>query len=81
MKKAWAWMVMAALVGVSGLAMAADEKPSGTATIESTSVALGVGVSWGDGKLRYKGKTYTFTVKGLSVIDLGVAKVNARGKV
>jgi len=44
-------------------------------------VALGVGVNWGDGKLQYKGKTYTFSVKGLSVIDLGVSKVSARGKV
>jgi hypothetical protein len=40
-----------------------------------------VGVSWGDGKLRYKGKTHTFSVKGLSVLDLGVSKVSARGKV
>jgi hypothetical protein len=50
-------------------------------TIESKSVALGVGVSWGDGKLRYKGKTYSFSVKGLSVVDLGVSKVSAKGKV
>lgn len=80
MKKTWIWMVVATLVAVSGIATAA-EKPSGTATIESTSVALGVGVSWGDGKLQYKGKTHTFSVKGLSVVDLGVSKVSARGKV
>jgi len=73
-------MVVAALVGVSGVATA-DDKPSGTVTIESKSVALGVGVSWGDGKLNYKGKTHTFSVKGLSVLDLGVSKVSARGKV
>ena len=59
----------------------ADDKPSGTVTIESKSVAVGVGVSWGDGKLRYKGKTYAFSVKGLSVVDLGVSKVSAKGKV
>jgi hypothetical protein len=74
-------MVIAALVCVSGMAMAADEKPSGTVSMESKSVAIGVGVSWGDGKLQYKGKTHTFSVKGLSVIDLGVSKVSARGKV
>jgi len=50
-------------------------------SMDSKSVAIGVGVSWGDGKLDYKGKTYTFSVKGLSVIDLGVSKVSARGKV
>jgi hypothetical protein len=81
MRRAWVGMVIAALVCVSGMAMAADEKPSGTVTIESKAVAIGVGVSWGDGKLRYKGKTHTFSVKGLSVLDLGVSKVSARGKV
>ena len=81
MRRAWVGMVIAALVCVSGMAMAADEKPSGTVSMESKSVAVGVGVSWGDGKLQYKGKTHTFSVKGLSVIDLGVSKVSARGKV
>ncbi|HMB34971.1 MAG TPA: EipA family protein [Methylomirabilota bacterium] len=80
MKRAWIWVVIATFVCVSGLA-AADEKPSGTVSMDSKSVALGVGVNWGDGKLQYKGKTYTFSVKGLSVIDLGVSKVSARGKV
>jgi len=80
MARAWIWVVAAALVCVGGTA-AADDKPSGTVTIESKSVALGVGVSWGDGKLTYEGKTHTFSVKGLSVVDLGVSKVSARGKV
>jgi hypothetical protein len=80
MARAWIWVMAAALVCVGGVA-AADDKPSGTVTIESKSVALGVGVSWGDGKLNYEGKTRDFSVMGLSVIDLGVAKVSARGKV
>ena len=81
MRQAWVGMVIAALVCGSGMAMAAEEKPSGTVSMESKSVAIGVGVSWGDGKLQYKGKTHTFSVKGLSVLDLGVSKVSARGKV
>jgi len=80
MARAWIWVVAAALVCFGGVA-AADDKPSGTVTIESTSVALGIGVSWGDGKLQYKGKTYAFSVKGLSVVDVGISKVSARGKV
>jgi hypothetical protein len=80
MARAWIWVVAAALVCFGGVA-AADDKPSGTVTIESKSVALGVGVSWGDGKLSYQGKTHTFSVKGLSVADVGVSKVSARGKV
>jgi len=80
MARAWIWVLAAGLVCVGGIA-AADDKPSGSVTIESKSVALGVGVSWGDGKLHYKGKTHSFSVKGLSVVDLGVSKVSARGKV
>src|SRR5262245_1607510 len=53
----------------------------GTVTLESTSVAVGVGVSWGDGVLSYRGKQYKFSVKGLDVLDLGVAKVSAKGNV
>jgi hypothetical protein len=81
MRRPWIWIVLAAFVGVSGIASAADEKPSGTVSMDSKSVALGIGVTWGDGKLSYKGKTHTFTVKGLSVVDLGVSQVSARGKV
>ena len=80
MTRAWIWVVAAALLCVAGSAAAADQ-PSGTVTIESKSVALGVGVSWGDGMLSYQGKTHAFTVKGLSVVDVGVAKVSARGNV
>ena len=80
MRRAWVLAMVVAFVCVSGLATA-DEKPDGTVSIESKSVALGVGVSWGDGKLRFKGKTHTFSIKGLSVLDLGIAKVSAQGKV
>ncbi len=67
------------IIGMS--AISAQEATSGKVALESKSVALGVGVSWGDGILEYKGKKYPFTVEGLSVVDLGVAKVSARGDV
>ena len=51
--------------------MAAEPPPSGTVTISSKSVALGIGVSWGDGTLTMGGKTYPFSVEGLSVADPG----------
>ncbi len=82
---------MTMLLTVLGLSMALLMAARGTApgqsdttgkvTLESKSVAVGVGVSWGDGILEYQGKKYTFTVEGLSVLDLGVAKVSARGEV
>src|SRR6266403_3356704 len=67
------------IIGMS--AISAQEATSGKVALESKSIALGVGVSWGDGVLEYKGKKYPFTVEGLSVVDLGVAKVSARGDV
>lgn len=56
-------------------------KPSGKVSLESTSIAAGVGVSWGDGKLNFKGKDYPFSVEGLSLVDWGISKVSATGDV
>jgi hypothetical protein len=56
-------------------------KPSGRVTMESKSIAAGIGVSWGDGKLTFKGKDYAFTVNGLSVVDFGISRASAVGDV
>jgi hypothetical protein len=56
-------------------------KPSGRVTMESKSIAAGIGVSWGDGKLTFKGKEYPFTIDGLSVVDWGISRVSAVGDV
>ena len=55
--------------------------PSGKVSIESTSIAAGIGVSWGDGKLSFKGKTIPFSVDGLSLVDFGISKASAVGDV
>ena len=52
---------------------------TGKVTLETTSIAVGVGVSWGDGTLQYRGRAYKFSIKGLSLLDLGVSKVTATG--
>ena len=70
------------VMAFAGSAMAAEKaKPAGKVSIESTSIAAGVGVSWGDGKLNFKGKDYPFSVEGLSLVDWGISKVNATGDV
>ena len=74
-------VVVSSLLMVSALAIAQDGPPSGKVWVESRSVALGIGVSWGDGKLTFQGKEHVFSVKGLSVVDLGVSKVTANGEV
>ena len=35
-------------------------KPSGKVTMESKSIAAGIGVTWGDGKLNFKGRITRF---------------------
>jgi hypothetical protein len=66
---------------VTAISMTAGQTDTGKVTLESKSVAIGIGVSWGDGVLEYQGKKYPFTVNGLSVLDLGISKVSARGDV
>ena len=55
--------------------------PSGRVSIQSRSIAAGVGVTWGDGKLTFKGKDYPFSVDGLSLVDWGISRANANGEV
>jgi outer membrane immunogenic protein len=62
-------------------ALAADNTPSGTVSIQSTSVAAGVGVQWGDGILTYNGKKYPFSLQGMEVVGVGYAEVKAEGTV
>jgi len=56
-------------------------KPSGRVMMESRSIAAGVGVTWGDGKLTFKGKDYPFSINGLSVVDWGISRASAVGDV
>lgn len=73
-------MVMVLLAAVSPV-QAAPETPSGTVSIELTSLAAGVGASWGKGVLRYQGREYRFKVNGLSVGDVGFSTISAVGNV
>ena len=63
-------------------AVAAEKaSPSGKVTLATTSIAAGVGVSWGDGTLTFKGKTYPFSIDGLSLVNWGISKAQANGDV
>ena len=71
---------MIAALAATALA-ATNPTPSGKVSIESTSIPAGVGVSWGDGLLSFKGKQYRFSVDGLSLVDWGISKASAVGEV
>ena len=54
---------------------------TGTLRLESSSIAAGIGVSWGNGVLTVDGVDHPFSVSGLSVVDLGISRVTASGEV
>lgn len=74
---------LAVAVGICAalnLAIAA-QKPDGRIELRGGSVAAGVGVNWGHGMLKYKGKKYPISITGLDVGEVGVTNVTASGKV
>jgi len=83
MIKKWTskWLVALGCLAVMTAALAADPPVSGTVKLTSKSVAVGIGVTWGDGTLTFGGKTYSFSVDGLGVADLGVSDITTSGEV
>ena len=73
--------VAAAAVVLLASPAIAQPKPDGTVDLTERSVAAGVGYTWGGGTLHYGGKSHPLTVKGVSVIDIGISKFTARGEV
>lgn len=71
------------LVAAVSVAGAQDKPvyPVGTITLEATSVAAGIGFSWGDGTFTFEGKRYPIKVDGLNVAAVGISKVSATGNV
>ena len=74
-------LVLVIALSLFGLVFAQEEKPDATLKLSKGQVAVGIGWSWGDGVLTFKGKNYPFKVGGLSVVDVGITKANAVGKV
>ena len=81
--RTFSWLVFLFLVmGLAGNAVSGEsQKPSGKVSIVSKSIAVGIGVSWGDGKLSFKGKEQPFSIDGLTLVDFGISKASAVGEV
>ena len=80
--------VFACAVAVtSALPAAAQRDPgaprriSGTVVIQAKAADVGVGYTWGDGVLRYRGHSYHFDIKGVNVAAVGFSEVTGRGRV
>ena len=68
-------------IGVSPMAGAQERDAAATLTFSGGSVAAGVGYTWGQGVLHYNGHRYPFKMDGLSVVDVGVARIEGAGEV
>lgn len=79
------WMKFLAALACSGLLAAtwAQEQmpPSGTVQLTTKSVAVGVGISHGQGRLEFDGVSHRFSSSGLSVLDVGISKIRTEGEV
>jgi hypothetical protein len=83
--------LIAALMLTGRAAMAGNDSPpppmaapaiaDGTITISGGVVALGFGYEWARGTLIYQGRAYPFWVRGVSVMDIGAAKIVGSGEV
>jgi hypothetical protein len=62
-------------------ARAADQGPDATIELSGGSVAVGIGYTWGSGKLVFQGRQYMLNVSGVSIADVGVSNYTATGSV
>lgn len=61
--------------------VAPDATSVGTITLKGGRVAAGIGYTWGHGELQYQNKIHRFTIKGLSIVDIGASEYTAWGEV
>ena len=65
----------------SSAPVADDAKPDATVTLKGGSVAAGIGYTWGHGDLNYRKSPHEFSIKGVSIVDVGVTNFTAAGQV
>jgi hypothetical protein len=65
----------------SGKPVPDDAKPDATLTLSGGSVAAGIGYTWGHGELKTADQSQSFSIKGVSVVDVGATGFDASGNV
>jgi len=68
-------------LGFAHDAAAQKRTPDATASITLTSLSFIGGVEWGRGELNFKGKNYTFKVKGLKAGAIGIKRDSVHAKI
>ena len=69
---------------LSNISLVSAQVPDGTVKITSRMVAPGIGLSWGEGVLSYKGRDYPFTFKATGLfrdVDTEIAAAELSGQV
>ncbi|HEY7688265.1 MAG TPA: hypothetical protein VH835_06210 [Dongiaceae bacterium] len=72
---------LALLLAFAGTAAGDDLKKTGTVRIEQVQVAFIGSGNLGGGTLKFKGKSYGFSVGGLGIGGIGISKMVATGNV
>ena len=75
-----AWIAMA-LPAAAQTDPAAPGAVDGRVTIVARAAAVGVGYTWGDGTLYYNHHRYSFSVRGVTVADVGYSRIIGHGRV
>ena len=81
LKKLWLLALLSALALPTAAAGEEKKQPAGTVTLDLYLAGVGIGVGTGSGTLELEGKQYPFSVSTLSIGDLGVAALSAKGRV
>ena len=75
------WLFLLPLLISARIALAEDEMPSGSITIDETQIMWVVGGDIGGGTLNFQDKSYKFKTDGLKLGGFGVHKVKLSGDV
>ena len=77
-------LIAGSLLVALNVSSASGQVPDGTVKITSRMVAPGIGLSWGEGVLTYKGQDYPFTFKATGLfrdVDSKIAAAELSGRV
>src|SRR5258708_36612915 len=74
-------ILMVAAFTLGTLVPAVAQERSADITFSGAGIAAGVGFTWGHGRLPFKGHDYRFSGNGLSVADVGIARIEGAGDV
>ena len=65
----------------SSAPVAEDAQPDAILTLKGGSVAAGIGYTWGHGDLEYHQSSRRFSIRGVSIVDVGATNFSASGQV